>query len=463
MGQTGDDMLEVTSHVGAPPGAVFAWHERPGALERLTPPWERFQVVERRGGIRDGDRMVARVHLGPLFRTWEAVHRDYEPGRQFRDEQARGPFARWVHTHRMEPDGQGGTRLVDRVEYRLPLGVLGHMVAGRAVRRKIERMFRYRHAVTVGDMARHQQVAGQGEKRIAITGASGLVGSSLARFLTTGGHRVARVVRRRGAVGEGDVYWSPAEGEIDAAALEGVDAVVHLAGENLAAGRWTDERRRRILESRVQGTRLLAEALAKLERKPSVLVSMSAVGYYGDTGEEPVDETAPSGEGFLAEVCREWEAAAQPARDAGIRVVHPRMGVVLSPEGGALAKMLPVFKLGLGGKLGKGDQFMSWIALDDALGALHHAVFEETLEGPANAVAPESVTNHEFTKTLGKVLGRPAVFTVPGAALKLGLGQGLAEEALLWGQRAVPARLTNTGFEWRYPRLEGALRHLLGR
>lgn len=297
--------------------------------------------------------------------------------------------------------------------------------------------------------------------RVAVTGSTGLIGSALVPALRAAGHPVVRVVRSRPAPGSGDVAWDPARGEIDAAGLEGVGAVVHLAGENVGKP-WTAEQKARIRGSREQGTRTLARALAGLRAPPRVLVSASAIGYYGDRGDETLDETASSGGGFLAEVCRVWEAEAQPARDRGIRVVHPRIGVVLSREGGALDRMLLPFRIGVGGRVGSGRQWMSWVALDDVVEAIRFALGRDTLEGPVNVTAPTPVSNEEFTRVLGRVLGRPAVLAVPAFALRLALGQ-MAEETVLVSQRAVPTRLTRSGFRFRYPELEGALRAVLGR
>ncbi|HEX7242851.1 MAG TPA: TIGR01777 family oxidoreductase [Longimicrobiaceae bacterium] len=297
--------------------------------------------------------------------------------------------------------------------------------------------------------------------RVAVTGASGLIGSALVRALRAEGRRVVRLVRSRPQPGSGDVAWDPERGEIDAAGLEGVDAVVHLAGENVAQP-WTAEAKRRIRESRERGTRLLARALAGLSDRPGVLVSASAIGFYGDRGDETLDESSGPGGGFLAEVCEGWEAAADPARDAGVRVVHPRIGVVLTPQGGALAKLLVPFRLGVGGKVGSGRQWMSWVALEDVVEALRFALREDALSGPANLTAPSPVTNEEFTRVLGRVLHRPTLFAVPGAALKLVMGQ-MAEEALLAGQRVLPRALLDAGFEFRHPELEGALRAALGK
>ena len=253
--------------------------------------------------------------------------------------------------------------------------------------------------------------------------------------------------------------WNPAGGEIDAARLEGFDAVVHLAGEPIT-GRWNDTRKRAIRESRVKGTRLLCETMAGLSSRPRVLVAASASGYYGDRGDAVLREESEAGSSFLSKVCQEWEAATKPAAGSGIRVVSLRIGFVLSPAGGGLAKMLPAFRLGVGGKIGSGKQYMSWIAIDDLVQIILFAMTTEALKGPANAAAPNPVTNSEFSKTLGRVLGRPAIFPMPAFAVRLAFGE-MGEELLLASARMEPARLLNAGYQFRYPQLEGTLRKLL--
>ncbi|HEX2095486.1 MAG TPA: TIGR01777 family oxidoreductase [Longimicrobiaceae bacterium] len=310
-------------------------------------------------------------------------------------------------------------------------------------------------------MSASEPEAGASPPRVAVTGSTGLIGTALVPALPADGYRVVRLVRSRPEPGGGEVAWDPAAGTIDTAGLEGVDAVIHLAGENVGR-RWTAERRRRIRDSRARGTRLLAEALAGLARPPRVLVSASAIGYYGDRGDELLDEGTASGAGFLAEVVREWEASADPARERGIRVVHPRFGVVLTPQGGALQRILPPFRLGVGGRVGSGRQWMSWLTLDDVVEAVRFLLRTEGLSGPVNVAAPHPVTNEEFTRTLGRVLGRPTLFPVPAAALRLALGQ-MAEETVLASQRVVPRKLLDAGFAFRHPELEGALRAVLGR
>lgn len=298
--------------------------------------------------------------------------------------------------------------------------------------------------------------------RILISGATGLVGTDLTTFLTSHGHQVQKLVRVQPAAGSADVFWDPNAGTLDAARLEGFDALVHLAGENIAARRWNAEQKARIRDSRIKGTKLLCTALAKLQQRPKVLVSASAIGYYGDRGAEVLTESSPPGTGFLPDVCQEWEEATSPAAQAGMRVVLARLGVVLSPKGGALAQMLLPFKLGAGGILGNGQQYFSWIGLDDVIGGLHHALANETVHGPMNLVAPRAVTNREFTKTLGKVLVRPTIFPVPAFAARLAFGE-MADALLLASARVEPKQLLATGYPFKYPELEGALRHLLGK
>ena len=454
-------VFEHTSRIDAPAAEVFLWHTRPGALERLVPPWERVRVVAREGGVADGGRVVLEIRKGPLRIRWVARHRDYEDGREFADEQVEGPFAAWRHVHRVLPDGGDRCVLADRVEYRLPFGTLGSLVGGRRVERMLRRVFRFRHDRVRHDLARHGTVAASGARRIAITGATGLVGGNLAAFLTTGGHRVDPLVRRPPRPGTTEIAWDPARDRIDAAALEGIDAVVHLAGESIAAGRWNAARKDAIRRSRVDSTRLLCRALAGLRTRPKALVSASAIGYYGDRGDAPLTETSAAGSGFLAEVVQAWEAATAPAVEAGIRVVTPRIGMVVTAAGGALAKMLPPARLGLGGPMGNGRQSVSWIALDDLVGAIHFLLFAEDVAGPVNAVAPRPVTNRELAKTLGRVLGRPAVAPLPAVLVRLLFGE-MGQALLLEGQHVLPARLEAAGFRFQHPALDGALRHELG-
>lgn len=296
--------------------------------------------------------------------------------------------------------------------------------------------------------------------KIAVTGASGLLGGALVPALRDRGFDVVYMVRRIPKAAD-EVRWDPEEGTIDEAALRGVSAVIHLAGENVAAGRWTEARKARIRNSRVSGTQLIAQTLATLEPRPKLLISASAVGYYGSRGDETLDENSTAGSGFLASVCREWESATLAAEKAGIRVVKARIGVVLASQGGALAKMRTPFALGMGGRLGDGDQYMSWISLEDLVSALLFIVHRTDLRGPVNLVSPDPVTNAYFTKNLARALKRPAVLPVPKFVLRLGLGSEMADEMLIGGARVIPAALHAKGFVWEHTTLERALEFLL--
>ena len=296
--------------------------------------------------------------------------------------------------------------------------------------------------------------------RIAVTGSTGMVGSALTSFLTRKGSTVVRIVRESSRATDNDIVWNPTERTLDARALAGLDAVVHLAGEPIAE-RWSDTKKAAIRRSRVDATSLLAERLAELATPPRVLVSASAIGIYGDRGDEILTEGSALGTDFLASVGRDWESAADAARAAGIRVVHPRFGIILSASGGALAKMLPPFKLGAGGKLGGGNQWWSWIALQDVLSGISLLLENHTMDGPMNFVSPNPVRNAEFTDTLGNVLSRPTLATVPAFALRLLFGE-MADATLLASQRVLPKRLEETGYRFEFPVLEKALKEAVG-
>jgi uncharacterized protein (TIGR01777 family) len=450
--------------VPVPAAELFAWHERPGAFERLNPPWQPVHVRHRSGGIRDGARVVLRVPVaGPIGITWELTHRDYIAGVQFRDEQVQGPFARWSHLHAIAPDGDHASVLTDTIDFAAPFSMFGGAVVDAVLTSELDRLFRYRNAVTAGDLQRHAAYGGA-PLRVAISGATGLIGSALDAFLTSGGHRVHRLVRGEAdpTRPDADIRWDPARGTIDAAALEGVDVVVHLAGASVAE-RWSQTHRAEILTSRVRSTELLARTIASLARKPSVFVSGSAVGVYGDRGEESLDETSAPGRGYLVDVGTAWEAAADAARAAGVRVVHPRTGIVLAAAGGALGKLVPIYQIGGGGPIGRGRAYQPWIALDDWLGALLHVVRTPAISGPVNFTGPTPVPQREFAKTLGEVLHRPAIAPVPPIALTTLFGREMAHEVLMSSQRAYPRVLEASGFAFRHATLTDALRFELGR
>lgn len=443
-----------------PVADVFAWHMRPGALERLIPPWADARVVSREGGISDGGRVHVRVKRGPVAFDWKLRHTAFEPGRLFRDEQEAGPFRLWRHSHEFEPAGQG-TRLRDRIEWEPPAAPAATIFAQAAVEREMTRMVEFRQRRLAHDLGRHAAVQGT-PLTVAITGSSGFVGSPLRGFLTTGGHSVVSLVRRKPDPARGEIAWDPMEGRIDRESLEGVDAVVHLAGENLAGGRWTPAKKKAIRRSRVVGTRVLVDALNGLRRPPRVLVSASATGFYGNRGAERITEASPPGRGFLPGVCREWEAEAAKAKRSGIRVVALRTGLALSPAGGALGSMLLPFKLGVGGRLGTGRQFVSWIDHDDLLGLVLHAVTTPSLRGPVNAVAPHPVSNATFATALGRALGRPTLVPVPSLAVKAMFGE-MGVALLLQGARVLPEAAQESGFRFAFEGIEESLAFQLGR
>ena len=431
------------SPMPVPARTVFDWHARPGALERLNPPFERVEILERTGGLAPGARTVVRVRIGPVPSRWVSVHTALEDGRSFTDRQESGPFARWEHVHRMLPDGEQRSFLEDEMRYALPLGPLGRLGAG-PVREKLESLFAYRHAITAADLARHAELPGP-PLSIGITGSHGLIGDALCHFLTTGGHTVVRLGRAEQA------------GQVD-----GLDAVVNLAGAGVGDGRWTEARKREIRSSRVRTTEAVVAGILRATRRPAVLINGSAMGYYGDRGDTPIDESSPRGTGFLAEVVEAWEGATRPAEEAGVRVVKLRTGVVLSPDGAALAKMLPIFRAGAGGKIGSGKQVFSWISLEDVIGAIHFALRTPSLHGVANVTAPEPVTNAGFTHVLGRVLRRPTVATVPAPVIRVLFGE-MGQESVLAGANVVPRALLDAGFRFRWPGLEDALRFCLGK
>lgn len=451
--------FEKRSRLPVPARVAYDWHARPGAFERLTPPWSRVELLDRQGSIEEG-RVEFRVQDGPVPIRWVARHHDGVPGEEFRDSQESGPFASWEHRHRFLARRDGACDLLDSIAYTLPLEPFSSAADALLVRPLLERMFGWRHRITRHDLALHSSL-GLPSRHFLVSGAGGLVGSALVPFLTTGGHRVTPLLRRAPRAGETGVPWDPSSGIVAAEGVEPIDVVVHLAGENLAAGRWTPERREEIVRSRSLATRRLCESLARLRPLPRVLLSASAIGFYGNRGDEPCDEETTSGSGFLAEVCREWEAATEPARAAGIRVVNLRFGVVLSPRGGLLGQLWWPFQLGLGGRVGNGRQFLSWVGIDDVLAAVLHGVATESLSGPVNVVSPEPVPNAEFAHVLGRVLRRPTLFPLP-AAVARGLFGEMADEMLLSGARVRPGRLLGSGFKFWHPQLGSALRHLLG-
>ena len=446
--------LVYSSVVDAPRDEVFAWHARPGAFLRLSPPWQPMRVITEADSLQNGRAELAL----PGGLRWMAEHQadGYDPPRRFVDTIGATGLAslpariavRWRHIHEFEDVGDDRTRVIDRVETPVPALAL-------------RPMFAYRHRQLADDLAAHKQAAEHGLRAatVAVTGSSGLVGSALSAFLSTGGHRVIRLVRHA-ATDTNERQWNPADPDPDL--LAGVDAVVHLAGASIA-GRFTDAHRRAIRDSRIGPTRRLAELVARMPDGPRPLISASAIGYYGyDRGDEILTEDSDRGEGFLADVVAEWEEATAPAGRAGARVVLVRTGIVQSPRGGTLRLLRPLFSAGLGGRIGDGRQWLSWIGIDDLVDIYYRGLWDTTLSGPVNAVAPEPVRNVDYTRTLARVLRRPAVLPVPPLGPRLLLGNQGARELACASQRVIPAKLQQAGHRFRHPDLDEALRHLLG-
>lgn len=435
---------------------AFAWHEQPGIFERLIPPWQKISVIERNGTIKDGDELTFQIKAGFITILWKALHRSYIKDRQFCDIQVRGPFTYWSHIHKFTPIDGSRSLLTEELTYKLPGGFMGKWLFGRFARHQLDRLFRFRHQRTKNDLSIYQ--TGVPSMKILIAGSSGLIGKQLTSFLTAAGHQVVPLVRYPDVDG---IYWQPKKGELDYRKLEGFDAIINLAGENIASGRWTEKKKQKIRDSRVLSTRTLAEALIKMENPPKVWINGSATGYYGDGNDRIFDESSPPGKGFLAMVCDEWEAATKPAIDAGIRVVNLRTGMVLTPTGGALERMLTPFQLGVGGVLGTGRQYMSWISIDDEIRIIDYCLTHD-IRGPVNAVSPQPVTNRAFTKTLGRVLRRPTLIPMPKFLVKWIFGE-MGEELLLTSTRVVPRKLEENGYSFIHSNLEETLKTLLGK
>lgn len=445
--------IEYESVVDHPLAEVFAWHTRPGAMTRLVPPWQPMTVVAETQSLADG-----RAVLGlPGGLRWVAQHDPsaFDPPHRFADElSSQGPsswpariIGRWRHTHEFSA-APGGTRVYDHVDTSVPAAAL-------------RSTFVYRHRQLAQDLAAHRAADTQ-PMVVAVTGASGLVGTALSAFLSTGGHRVIRLVRRpaRNAL---ERQWDPEDPAPDL--LSGVDAVVHLAGASIA-GRFTDDHKAAIRDSRVEPTRRLAAAAAAAaaDGGPATFVGASAVGFYGfDRGDALLGEESERGDGFLADVVADWEAATAPAAEAGLRVVNVRTGIVQSARGGTLKLMRPLFAAGLGGRLGSGEQWLSWIGLDDLLDVYHRALYDRRLTGPVNAIAPQPVRNADYTRTLAAVLHRPAVVPVPPLGPRLLLGEQGARELAQANQRVLPTKLEALGHRFRRSKLADALAHELGR
>ncbi len=456
----GRHIFKRQTQINVPVETLFAWHEQNGAIQRLTPPWAPMEMLSRKGrGVQAGVKVSFRLHLFKIPVIWDAEHIEYEKNRMFKDRQTRGPFARWIHTHGFIPLDEQRCVMEDMVDFKLPLGFLSSPFYGFA-QKEFDRMFRYRHHVLKYDLENH---VGTGpKKRILISGASGTIGSILVPFLRTCGHEVIRLVRNKSDLADNKLFWDPYQNILDLESQPRFDAVINLNGVDISRGRWTPEQKNKIMDSRVIPTRLLAKTISRLKRKPDVFISSSAIGFYGDKKGELLTENSKKGDSFISQVCDEWESASLAAHDAGIRTVQLRIGVVLTPAGGALKRMAPAFKAGFGVRLSHGRQFIPWISMEDTLSGILHILNHESINGPVNLTAPDPVTNSEFSKMLGRVFSRPVFFVMPEFLMKLLWGQ-MGLETLLASARVTPSKLLNSGFTFQHNTLLPALRTMLGR
>jgi len=448
--------------------AAFAYHEWPGALGRLLPPWQSVTATPPSDGLKDGSQVRLTLRMLGIPLRWLAVHERYNPPGLFVDTQASGPFAFWRHEHHFLEGPTAGTSILeDQIGYRLPLAFASHPLAGQWVDRQLASMFAYRHRITQSDLQRQNLWAAHRGKRVAVTGATGLVGSIVCQVLECIGCKVIPVVRPRATSSRAvnhqeSLIWDPDKGLLEPTKASGLDAMIHLAGKSLASGRWTTKNKEQMWSSRVDATQRLAGQLASLDAPPKSFVSASGVGIYGDCGDRWCSEDSPTAEDYLGRMASRWEAASEPLRSRGVRIAHGRLGIVLSPQGGALRAMLPIFRFGLGGRLGSGEQYWSWVERSDAAAAFVHLALETACEGPFNISAETPETNRRWTQAIGSAVRRPTVLPAPAFALRWMLGAEMADSMLLCSTRADGSRLRNTGFQYAFSGLEETMQYCLG-
>ena len=448
------------SVVDVAPELLFAWHEQRGAFFRLVPPWLNANVL-RYDGLRTGSQAVARIPVGPGAVTWATEIREVDRGRSFADEQVRGPFRQWRHVHSIRSNRDGSSQLTDEVEVAYPLILERSGALRRRFERELKAAFAYRHQTTRNDLARIRAYTYMQPLRVAVSGSAGLVGSALCDFLDAAGHEVYRLVRHRPRT-EREIHFDHATETVDLAAMERLDAIVHLAGESMAALRWSEEKRMRIHASRVRSTAFLARSLTRLEHRPSALLNASIVGIYGDRPGEILDESAAPGEhGFLCALGRDWEDATLPAQDAGIRTVQLRFGLVVSPANEIIRMVLEPLRIGLGARIRSRNTDLSWISVDDALYAIYHILSTPSVGGPVNVVSSSPSTRRTFIEAMARTVSTRIRIAVPAATVRFLMGD-VAEEVIFRNQRATPKRLLDSGFKFSFPGLEAALQHQFG-
>lgn len=445
-----------------PAADAFLWHKQPGAFKRLLPPWEKIKLLSHSDAIHDGARAKLNCNIfGPFGFNWLLEHQDYIPDKQFTDVQLKGPFSSYRHLHLFKELGEL-SELTDQIEYKLPFSKISHLLAPLLIDKRLDRTFRYRHRITFQDLEFHQQYKDKPRLNFLISGSGGMIGQALCCFLTTAGHKVTRIVRSRPeTVTQSDRVVFFDKGKIVLDRNSDFDCVVNLAGAGIADRRWSAQRKRELIESRVNFTSALIASLKDLNNPPRTIISASGVGYYGDVTNTDSDEKSPKGSGFLSDLSDSWEQAADSALK-DYRVIKLRLATVLNPAGGALKKMLFPFSVGMGAKLGSGKQKFAWVALDDVLRAILFLSYNDQISGAVNLVAPQSLSNAEFTRELAVVLGRPALFRIPAPVLKIIFGE-MADQTLLASSRAVPQKLLDHGFSFLFEDLAVALKASLGK
>lgn len=445
---------------------IWDWYNSPGAFRRIMPEWEGIRPINA-GALRDDEETIFKVSLGPIKQKWIARHHSVIEGESFADRMIKGPFGAWNHHHKFIPGEGGVTTVSDNVEYRLPFHILTGWSAGFTVLPRMRQMFHYRSTKVTKDLKRIQETSDKPRQKVLVSGSTGMIGLQLCAFLEAAGHDVYRLMRRTTKLppdvnSSKVIRWDDLAGEILEGDMNGFDTVIHLAGAGIGDKRWSKKRKKLIRDSRVIPTENLSKLLVSLDSPPKKLLCSSAVGFYGNRGTEVIDENSEPGNDFLSSICSEWENASKPATEGGINVIHMRTGIVVSPLGGALAKLLFPAMMGAGGPVGGGKQMQSWISLDDEVYAIHHLMMNESCQGAYNLSAPNPVSQKQFAKVLGKVLRRPAFMPLPGFVLKLMFGE-MGQKLVLEGQDVRPTRLLESGYEFTHTDLEACLRNCLGR
>jgi len=437
-----------------PSQEVFDWHLRPGAFERLVSPWHQIRVLSCEGSPKDlGSKITLQFRfIGIPFR-WVLQYKEFSEGKSYIDEQVKGPFSLWKHIHRVHPIDANSCALEDEIHFSPPFGMLS-----RYMKKRFLRILEWKHETLRMDLQAARRYKSPALK-ILVSGSTGLVGTSLIPFLRTSGHDVHRLVRKK-EIKKDAVFWDPEKGEMQENDFEGFDVVIHLAGKNIASGLWNEKRKNAFFQSRVRDTQLLSQILAKRENPPKVFVCASAVGIYGNREDELLTEKSPAGRGFLAHLCVHWEEASAAIEAKGARDVHTRFGMILTPRGGMLSRLLPLFHAGLGTILGSGKQKMPWIALDDVIYGIYHCLLNEEVQGGINFVSPHGETVRSFSKKLALKLERPLFLRIGEKSLRFTLGE-MADEMLLTSVNALPEKLLQSGYEFRFPTLESAFKRFL--